>query len=500
MPSKEIKALRQEGRLDAALEMARAELMANPDSVWAKRNLSWVLYDWVKKCNSLDEFDSFLQWLEEIKTLGLGADEHLFYEQLCWPVGQMAFALSKLKTPDKAMAERLFESVKILPFYKPSEGYSFLFKAFHKCFKELDGYLNVVDWLDLNNLSPADYEKEVLPDRKELMPLAEQIYIAYAKNLLPERQMNGEEYFDRSAVEAFLPKLSAIIEAYPHYQYPAYYKAKLLLALGDKENMLSALIPFARKKRNDFWVWEVLSEAFTHDQETVFACYCKALICKSPEEMLINIRQKMAEKLIARGYFNEARAEIERLVKARQGKGYPTPGQVINWQNTDWFRNATPGETNLTFYKLYAPMAEALLYSDVPEEIVLVEFVNRDKNMLNFIASDTRFGFFKYDRFLKDVKIGDTLKVRFQSGTTDGLFKILTAVKENDEAFRSNYIREVSGTVKIPSGKTFGFIDDVFIHPSLVSKLKLFNGAEYSGMAIKAYNKEKKQWTWKLYH
>jgi hypothetical protein len=498
MPAKEIKELRLAGRLDEALEMAREELQANPENIWAKRNLSWVLYDWVKKCNSVDEFDSFLQWLDEIKALGLGADEHVFYEQLCWPVGQMAFALSKLQIPDKAKAERLIESVKILPFYKPSKGYSFLFKAFHKCFKELDGYFDVMDWLDLNNLSPADYEKEVLPDGKELMPLAEQIYIAYAKKLLPVRLMSGEVSFDRAAVEAFMPKLSAIIETYPHYQYPGYFKAKLLLALGDRDNVLVALIPFARKKRNDFWVWQVFSEAFINDEDTVFACYCKALTCKSPDEMLINIRQLMADRLIARGYFNEAKTEIELLVKARKEKRYPIPGQVSIWQNADWYKTATASDGNLALYKLHAPAAEALLYSDIPEETVIVEFVNREKKMLNFIANDSRFGFFKYDRFLKEVKIGDVLKVRFQSGETDGLFKVFTVVKADDDGFRRNYIREVSGVVKLPSGKSFGFIDDVFIHPAVVSKLKLINGAQHSGLAIKAYNKDKKQWSWKL--
>jgi hypothetical protein len=77
-----------------------------------------------------------------------------------------------------------------------------------------------------------------------------------------------------------------------------------LLALGDKDNMLDSLLPFAKKKRNDFWVWQILSEAFSNDPKKVFACYCKALSCKSPEEMLVGIRQKMAKELISKKLLN----------------------------------------------------------------------------------------------------------------------------------------------------------------------------------------------------
>jgi hypothetical protein len=134
----------------------------------------------------------------------------------------------------------------------------------------------------------------------------------------------------------------------------------------------------------------------------------------------------------------------------------------------------------------------------VQEEIVIVEFINSDKRILNFIASETKFGFFKYDRFFTEIKVGETIKVRFQGGSNEGMHQIYTAFKVNDEAFKKQYMKEVSGIVKIPVGKSFGFIDDVFVHPSLVAKLNLTDGIELTGKSIKTYNKEKKQWSWKL--
>jgi hypothetical protein len=270
------------------------------------------------------------------------------------------------------------------------------------------------------------------------------------------------------------------------------------LALGDKENMLSVLLPFAKKKQNDFWVWQVLAEAFANDDAKRFACFCKALSCKSPEEMLVNLRQKMAGLLITKGLFKEAKTEIELLVKSRTDKDFTIPNEVVIWQNNEWYKTTTANVSNFGFYRDYTPIAEALLFSDVNEETIIVEFVNSDKKVLYFIASDVKFGFLKYDRFLKNVRIGDVLKVRFQSASKEGLYKVYTAINTTDNDFKLKYFKEVSGVVAIPIDKAFGFLNDIYIHPSLVSKYKLTNGATFTGNAIKSYSKDKKQWSWKL--
>ena len=262
--------------------------------------------------------------------------------------------------------------------------------------------------------------------------------------------------------------------------------------------MLESLLPFAKKKLNDFWVWEILAEAFSNDSEIVFACYCKALSCKTPAVMLVSLRQKMAKILIAKKLFNEARTEIDLLVRARVDKGFTIPVEVKNWQLSEWYKTASGSKSNLGFYKTYIPVAEALLFRDIPEELVIVEFVNSNKGVLNYIASETKFGFFKYDHFFSEVKVGDILRVRFKEGYYEGASQLYSANKTNDDVFKNQFLKQVSGVVKIIPGKSFGFIDDVFIHPSLVTKYKLTDGIQFSATAIKSYNNEKKHWGWKL--
>ncbi|MFZ4412582.1 MAG: DUF7017 domain-containing protein [Bacteroidales bacterium] len=498
MPAKEIKELRQSGKLEEALSLAKAELVADPDNIWPKRNLSWVYYDYLK-LNSLPEnFNAFISWLNEIKNLQLPADEKMLFEQMSWQIGKMAFSLMQTNPPDTNKSMRLFEAIQSFCFPKPYVGYSFLFKALHKLLKDTPSYLLFADWWDYKNFMPEDFQKEKMPNGKEVMAIAEQAYIAYTKHLLPKQSQHGEIIFNKEKAAAFLPILSKVVDDYPQFQYPAYFNAKLLLALGDKDNMLESLLPFAKKKRNDFWVWDILAEAFSKDADKVFACYCKSLSCKSPEEMLVSLRQKLAGLLIAKKLYNEARTEIDLLIQARNEHSYRIPNEVINWQSKDWYKNASSQKSNFGLYKEFIPAAESLLFSDTPEETVIVEFVNTDKKMLNFIASESKFGYFKYDRFLKDVKIGETLKVRFQGGIDEGMHQIYTAVKFEDLSFKAQFLKEVSGLVKIPTGKSFGFIDDIYIHPALVTKMKLTDGMQITANAIKTYNKDKKQWSWKL--
>jgi hypothetical protein len=499
MPAREIKELRQAGKLEEALKLAKSELLAEPDNIWTKRNISWVFYDNLKLNAAPEHFDNFVKWLREVGNLHLPAEEKILYDQIGWQLGKLVFGLIKQYPNDIQKRVLLFDIIRSFPFVGPSEAYSFLFKAFHKALKDTDMYIEFADWWGLQNFIAGDYQKERLPTGKEIMAIVEQAYISYAKHLLPKRAMFEEGGFNREKVEEFLPVLNKISEEHPEFLYPAYFQAKLLMALGDKKDMLSVLLPFARKKRNDFWVWDILAEAFSSDEDKVFACYCKALICRSPEEMLVGLRQRMAKILIKRNLYNEAKTEIELLLLARQVNEYKMPNEVSDWVKQDWFKSAISKNSNYDLYFRYASTAESILFSDIPEEWVIVEFVNKGKGMLNFISSESKFGFFKYDRFIKNVNIGDTLKVRFQGGTSGGIFQVYTAIKEDDEGFKKQFLREVRGEIKIQSGKPFGFLEDAYVHPTLISKHKLYNGAKLQAKAIKTYNQEKKAWSWKVF-
>lgn len=496
MPAKEIKELRQAGKLEEAYSMAKAELLAEPDNVWTKRNISWVLYSQLDAVAG--DLASFLSKLNELKELGLPETEEMLFENISIVISKAARKITGEDNLDLNKLHQLFDAIKELPIKRNSKWFSVLYGAFHKGMKESNRYIEFADWWNFDNLKPEDYQKEKMPNGREIMALAEQGYIAYAKHLLPVQIPGGEMIFDREKVEAFLPKLTQLADNYPQFQYPAYYQAKLLMAMGDKENILSTFLPFAKKKQNDFWVWALIADIFPDDADKVFSCYCRALTCNSPEEMLVRLRQRMASLLVSKNFYEEAKTEIELCIKARGVNGWKIPAEIVAWQSQEWYKKANVKKSNYDFYNEYIADAESILYSDVPEETVIVDFVNSDRQILNFIASESKVGYFKYERFLRDISIGDTLNVRFQSGSKDGLYKVYTATKVKNEEFEKQFLKQVDGTLRIPEGKSFGFLGDVFIHPSLIVKYKISHGLHLKANAMKTYNQDKKQWGWKL--
>lgn len=518
MSFKTIKELRQAGKLEEALHMANQALEAEPDNIWNKRAAAWVYYDYLKKASQPETFDLFKENLIKLKDLQLPEDEKMVFDSCAWQIGRLVFALQKTEPVDHVKINVLFGIIKDFHFTKPSEAYSFIYKAFHKGYHIWSKYIAFADWWDFKNFISEDYLQEAYNGNKN-MSLVEQAFIAYSKCLLDEthllehlpegRKSLALKLIDKGVkvkvgsiqfelINSFLPKLDELIDKHPHYQYPPYFKAKLLLALGTNENVLSAFLPFARQKRNDFWVWELMAEMFSHDQEIQFSCYCKALSLKTPEDFLVKLRQTFAGILVGKSMHDEAKTEIQKIIETRTKAGWKIPSVIETWTNQPWYQNARALKDNSSLYNQHIQKAEEILFADIPAEYAVVEFVNSDKKMLNFIVSESVYGFFKYDRFLKKVRVGDTLAIRIQDGSKGGFYKVLTCKVVDNSPFKNEFVKEVTGIVRIKDGSNFGFLEDAFVHPSLVKKYNLENGSKYSGTAIKSFDDKKEKWGWKL--
>jgi hypothetical protein len=498
MSFREIKELRQAGKLDEALQMANQALETEPENIWNKRAAAWVYYDFLKKFAQPDAYDAFKENLTKIKDLQLPEDEKMVFDNCAWQIGKLVFALNEKEPIDYGKINELFNITKDFHFTKPSEAYSFIYKAFHKGYQNWSRYLTFADWWNFDNLRSEDYLKEEFKGKK-MMSIAEQAYIAYSKKLLegePLDPFGQQRKVDKEKIQSFLPKLDSLINKHPDYQYPPYFKAKLLLASGSDENALSAFIPFAKQKRNDFWVWELMAEIFSEDKDIQFACYCKALSLKTPEDYLVKLRQKFAVILIARQMYSEAKTEIQKIIATREKHEWNLPNQIVQWTEQEWYKSAIAKKDNQDLYSSHIKQAEEILFQDIPEEIIAVEFVNENKSMLNFVKDKQKFGFFKYTGILTKPHIGDLLKVRFTGDGQDGFYKILTA-KKADPNTTSVAIKDFEGTLKVISPQNFGFIEDIFVEPKIIEESKLTDGQQVKGRAILSFNKKKNEWGWK---
>jgi len=149
MPAKEIKELRQAGKLEEAYAMAKAELKADVSNIWGKRNLSWVLYAQLDELAS--NLDAFLAKINEVKELDLPATEEMFFDNISIVISKAARAITHEATIDISNMYRLFDAIKELPIKRNSKWFSVLFSAMHKGMKESNRYIEFADWWDFNN-------------------------------------------------------------------------------------------------------------------------------------------------------------------------------------------------------------------------------------------------------------------------------------------------------------------------------------------------------------
>ena len=158
MPAKEIKELRQSGRLEEAYVMAKEELEADSTNIWGKRNLSWVLYAQLDTVTS--DLDFFLLKINEVKELDLPKSEDMFFENISIVISKAARSITQDKTVDLNKIHRLIDAIKDIPINRNSKWYSVLYNSMHKGMKDSNRYLEFADWWDFKNLRSEDYQKE----------------------------------------------------------------------------------------------------------------------------------------------------------------------------------------------------------------------------------------------------------------------------------------------------------------------------------------------------
>ena len=139
MSFKEIKELRQAGKLEDALQMANQAIEAEPDNIWNKRAIAWVYYEFLKKNSQPATFEIFKENLIKIKELQLPEDELMVFDNCAWQIGSIIFSLQKSEPVDYAKINQLFDIIRDFHFSKPSESYSFVYKDFHKGYQILFG-------------------------------------------------------------------------------------------------------------------------------------------------------------------------------------------------------------------------------------------------------------------------------------------------------------------------------------------------------------------------
>lgn len=359
MPFNDISKLRKSGRLNEAYQMASVKLSQMPDDIWAQRAMAWVLYDYAKKNATFENQEKFTKCIAQIGGMSFAADETMFWESVTWLVRSMIATVERNRDHQPGFFSSLFAVIRPLPLPKPTEAYSALLQTTLRLKIEWLQYPDFCQWWGLDNLRPEDYKPQQTENGNRILSLAERVFMAYTKALLSQNRHDDLVEWE--------PQLSKLANDNSSYIYLPYYLAKVRLSIGNAEQVLQSMKAFVRKKRGEFWVWELLGDA-SSDPDEQFCFYAKAMTCKTKDEMIVALREKVAYQLVARKQYDEARYELDRILATRRQHQWSIPFKLQQLTAESWYLQSSSSTDIFLFYKPFAEKAEHLVFGVLPED------------------------------------------------------------------------------------------------------------------------------------
>lgn len=483
---KEITTMCKEGRIQEAYDLAKKDWEFNPNEVWNQRELGWSLYYLIRKDSETGQYEQLISHLNELQSLDQlnTVNDALIFENVIFWVGYYAkkhLTSNSIDTPIRLST--LFSKFKSYSF-SPNKGYTLMLEGFIKCdiWEELSDFF---DWWDLKKLRSEDYKPVEISNGRKIMSVAERAYIAKAKALIRKN--------DLGKIEEFLPEMDELINNHPEMTYPGYFYGKMLLALGaTQEDELRVIIPFARKKATEFWVWQLLSEVFKNDQEKRLACLLRAVNCRTQENFLGKVRLKLAGILIDLSQLPLAKFQIDKVTQCYLSQGWRLPNEIDNWIHQPWINSVKASNEAPVDY---ISITNNILLNGTQEMTGIVTYYDQNSKRANVVIG--------YENQIKDkirfkVYPGSVLKLNYIT-EPDGHIRILHAIKSslpND----LSYAKIIEGKIKKSVEWPYAFLiyedDKAFLSPQIVSKYDIKDGENMKALIVYDYDKRKQNWSW----
>ena len=451
-----------------------------------QRERGWGLYSQIKEDSEKGNYHDLLAHIDKLKTLDLldMTTDSMLYDNVQLQVA--VFVKKYLPVTDltaHAKLSVLFSKLRDFSTHS-TIGHSSLLQAFIK-FENWPEMADFLDWWNLDYLSAQDYTPYINQKGQKMMTLAERAFIAKSKALL---KLN-----DLGRIEEFLPELDKLMNDHGEMMYLGYFYGKLLLALGsDADEALKVIIPFARKKVTEFWVWQLLSDVFTHDEEKQLACLLRAVHCRTQESFLGKVHIKLAACYIHRQQLNAARYHIDAVIRCYGSQRWRLPHEVEEWTHQPWFHSATPDGRDPIDYR---PVTDAILCEGAEECVAVVTYVDPDSHKSFLIYGREKR---MVQKLRCKVQVGNVLKLHYVQDK-NGRMKVLTsAVVQLPD--KLDYAKCVEGIIDKKDEKEFAFLRagsiSCFVAPRAVQKYNLKGGDSVKSLVVYDYDKKKDAWNW----
>ncbi len=354
-------------------------------------------------------------------------------------------------------------------------------------------FLDFVAWWGLEHLSEEDYTPYVNPQGKEIMAVAEQAYLAVGQAL------DEKEPFDTAEVEIFLEKLQAVSRVHPEYSWLDFIGAKLLLRLDRPEEALVKLRPFVRRKPKEYWAWATLASAANRsgEKEAAVACYVQAISLQKREDSLMNVREHLGQLWLELGQYDAGRTELDLAAQARMRfGGGRIPESLRLSMESQAYQQGRSGPNNWGRYRRIRPLARIFSVGDLPSIWGLLLHVKtlddpRKQRLVIQTGEDTVHGY-PITLLLDEAEDGDWLEIWLDPATERAAL-IASGVPEQ----MPEWVREAQGTL-VRHAKGFGFVEDLFIPPFMITNLPTTLGLKVDVRATWSFDQKRNEWKWKV--
>lgn len=406
--SKEIFALRREGKIDEALPLARSLYAEKPDDEWNLRALAWCLIsafyeekhveaqralsDELEGLPKLeadellvasrrkiaDRIDPLHQAIYAAKTLSRTGDHHSAYKELsrlrrehgssldldtslAWEIFRLLNEELKAEHPRTEMISAWLLEYAKLDVAKPSDIHSrILDVAARAASKEVfPRFCGFFAWWGSSKLQEIDFNQDKAPDGGFFPSTVEKVISALGKTL------KGEVCEER--IQHAASFIQQHYKKYPDQDFFPYYLALAHIKLGNRENALPILLPVVRSKINEFWAWSHLADCFEPQDPRYLSCLCRAVSCRVPSpEFLLNVRLDLAEAFHHIGRDVEGGFELQEVLKIKEQHGWALKERERELSNAAWYKTLR-GKVYPADYAMEGRGAEHVLVQDLPQ-------------------------------------------------------------------------------------------------------------------------------------
>ena len=489
-----IRALKKEGKLHEAYALTDDYIKKYPEQPCYIIEMAWVLYAFLCEAVESGKTENVLKITQKFLRLKIKNDR-MIHNVFAWKLIKYGFALLKENKASCSKLYQITEVIKKVRFERPSDIHSAFLNLIYQADNKKINWLNLIEWWGWVNFRNEDFKK-FEQHGKKLLSLAEKVIAKTSKQII--QQFSDSHEMDVERVKDYIMQLEKLQKDHPEFLFVPYYIARLKLIANDSGPLLPGFLCFARKKKSEFWVWDLMARFPELNQHQKLTCFAKALMCGAKDDFLAKTRIRIIPLLVEAGYTNEALFELNKVKNIYRRNDWQVPPIIEKYQREKWFTNTKERIDIKGLYKGLLSNANSLLFNDVPVTVSIINGIDNKKKRAFFLAEKFVKGSFNYEKAGLLPEEGDIVGLRLKKrGEGDDIFWQVLSVEETEDVPSESIYRKVEGVITIRPGSTYGFIEGCYVPDKLISNHKLKSDMSVGVVVIASYNKKKDKWGWK---